>query len=130
MNTKYKVVKVGIMPLKDYKKRTIAIAKGEHKPHKGEPKLWFPSIKSFANVLSEQNQALLRLIVDLEPKSISELETPTGRKANNLLRTLRTLENYGFVKLEEGQGRQGRAPLIPKVLYNKADVEISFGVTA
>lgn len=123
-----KIVKVGIMSLKDYKKRTIAIAKGEYKPQKGEPKIWFQSIKSFANVLSEQNQELLRLIVDLEPKSISELESPTGRKANNLLRTLRTLENYGFVKLEEGLAKQGRAPLIPRVLYSKADVEINFGV--
>lgn len=130
MSVQNRVVRVGIMSLKDYKKRTILIAKGEYKPHKGEPKIWFPSIKSAASILSEQNQALLRLIVDIEPQSISELETSTGRKANNLLRTLRTLENYGFVKLEEGKGKQGKAPLIPKVLYSKADVEINFGVTA
>lgn len=73
------------MPLKEYKKRTLTIANGEYKPHKAEPKIWFPSLKSFANVLSERNQELLRLIVDLEPKSISELEAPTGRKPNNLL---------------------------------------------
>jgi hypothetical protein len=31
---KNKVVKIGIMPLEDFKKRTIAIAKGEFKPKK------------------------------------------------------------------------------------------------
>lgn len=116
--------------LKITKSARLRLRRGNISPIKENLKSGFPSIKSFANVLSEQNQALLRLIVDLEPKSISELETPTGRKANNLLRTLRILENYGFVKLEEGQGKQGRAPLIPKVLYNKADVEINFGINA
>lgn len=116
----HKVVKVGIMLLDDFKKRTIAIAKGEYKPKKNEPKIWFNSIKSLANVLSEENQELLKLIVETHPKSIKELENVTGRKANNLLRTLRTMESYGFVKLTEGKSGRGRTPLIPEVLYSSA----------
>jgi predicted transcriptional regulator len=126
MNGKYKTIKVGIMPLEEFKKRTIAIAKGKYKPKKTEPKTWFNSIKSLANILSEENQRLLKLIADIHPQSIKELEGVTGRKANNLLRTLRTMENYGFVKLMEGKQGKGRTPLIPKVVYEMVDVEINF----
>jgi len=62
MNTTLKTVKVGIMPLEEFKKRTIAIAKGEYKSIQDEPKIWFPSIKSLASVLSQENQELLKLI--------------------------------------------------------------------
>jgi len=122
-----KKAKIGVMPLEAFKKRTIAIAKGDYKPKRGEPKIWFNSMKSLAHVLSEENQALLRLIIDEEPQSVSELEPLTGRKANNLLRTLRTMENYGFVRLVKGEvGSKGRAPLVPKVIYDVADIEINF----
>lgn len=124
--TKYRVVKVGIMPLDQFKKRTIAIAKGQYTPKKDEPKIWFRSIKSLANVLSEENQHLLKLIIETQPKSIKELENITGRTANNLLRTLRMMENYGFVKLKEGKSTRGRAPLIPEVVYSSAEIEFDF----
>ena len=126
MHVKPKVVKVGIMSLDQFKKRTIAIAKGHYKPKKNEPKIWFHSIRSLANVLSEQNQLLLKLIVETQPKSIKELEAVTGRTANNLLRTLRMMENYGFVKLKAGIGRRGRAPLVPEVVYSAAEIELDF----
>lgn len=123
----HRIVRVGIMPLNQFKKRTIAIAKGEYKPHKNEPKIWFPSMKSLANVLSEENQELLKLILETHPKSIKELENTTGRSANNLLRTLRTMEIYGFVKLKEGEsGGRGRTPLIPEVIYSGVEVEVDF----
>jgi predicted transcriptional regulator len=123
---KHKVVKVGIMPLEQFKERTIAIAKGKIKPKKGEPKIWFRSMKSLAHVLSEENQELLKLIIETQPQSIKELENITGRKANNLLRTLRTMESYGFVKLREGLGGRGRAPLVPEVVYDSAEIEVDF----
>jgi predicted transcriptional regulator len=124
--TTHKIVKVGVMPLDQFKKRTIAIAKGKYKPKKDEPKIWFRSMKSLAHVLSEDNQALLKLIVETRPKSISDLENSTGRSANNLLRTLRMMESYGFVKLTEGVGARGKAPLIPKVIYSGVEVEVEF----
>lgn len=126
MNIKHRIVKVGIMPLDQIKKRTIAIAKGEYKPKAGEPKIWFTSIRSFAQILSEENQKLLKLIITTRPQSIKELEDITGRSANNLLRTLRQMENYGFVKLKEGISKRGRAPLIPEVIYSGAEVEVDF----
>ena len=99
MGDQMKMIKIGIMPQKDIRKRTIAIASGQYIPKPGEPKVWFSSIKSLAQVLSDENQALLRVIFETEPNSISELEAKTGRKVSNLSRSLKTLANYGFVEL-------------------------------
>ena len=52
---KVKIIIVGIMPLSEYKKRTIAIAKGEYKIKADEPKVWFESVKSMAQILSNEN---------------------------------------------------------------------------
>jgi predicted transcriptional regulator len=124
--TTHKVVKVGVMSLERFKQRTMAIAKGEYKPIKSEPKIWFQSMKSLAHVLSEENQSLLKLITEIQPPSIKALAEVTGRKANNLLRTLRTMENYGFVKLMEGNSvGGGRLPLIPKVIYQEAAIQVN-----
>ena len=125
MKSHLKKISIGIMSLEDYKNRTIAIARGEYRPQKDEPKIWFRSIKSLAYILSEENQRLLKLIITQKPQSVSELEPLTGRKANNLLRTLRTLEQYGFVNLIKGKiGERGRTPLIPEVLCDIANVQI------
>ena len=120
-----KKVKIGIMPIETFKQYTIDIAKGKYTRKQSDPTIWFPSIKSLAHVLSEENQALLRLIADHQPNSIAELEPLTGRKANNLLRTLRTMEGYGLVRLEALRRNRGRPALAPRVIYDKAAVEIS-----
>jgi len=59
---KSKTLNIGILSKTDYIKRTIAIAKGEYKPESDEPKVWFESIKSLAQVLSNENQELLKTI--------------------------------------------------------------------
>ncbi len=46
-----KIMKIGIISKEDYKKRTIAIAKGEYNPRKTEPKIWFESMESLGQVL-------------------------------------------------------------------------------
>ncbi len=96
-----RVMKVGIISKEDYIKRTLAIAKGDYKPRKSEPKVWFESIKSMSQVLSSENQKLLRVIIDHKPHSITELEKITSRKKSNLSRTLKTLEKYGIVELKK-----------------------------
>ena len=45
------------------------------------------SMKSLAEVLSDDNRALLHVIKDFQPKSISSLAELTGRKPGNLSRT-------------------------------------------
>lgn len=57
---KSKTLTIGILSKADYIKRTIAIAKGEYKPKEDEPKVWFESIKSVVQVLSNENQELLK----------------------------------------------------------------------
>jgi len=99
-----KMMKIGIISKEDYRRRTIAIAKGEHKPGKDAPKIWFESMESLGQVLSGQNQKLLRLIKDSNPASLTELETISGRKKSNLSRTLKTLSNYGIVDLVKEKG--------------------------
>lgn len=123
-----KSIKVGIMPLRDIKARTIAIARGQYKPAPDEPKVWFTSLKSLASVLSEDNQALLQAIRDNNPESIAELEQITGRAASNLTRTLHTLELYGLVELQPApvKGKGGRAPVRPVVLADGVDFQLSF----
>jgi predicted transcriptional regulator len=116
-----KVLKVGILSKDDYKRRTIAIAKGEYSPRKGEPKVWFESIQSLAQILSSQNQELLRTIEEQEPSSLKELEELTGRKTSNLSRTLHTLESYGIVELR-------RAERAIRPIVKATNFEVEFGL--
>jgi len=96
-----KIVNVGIMNFEAFRQRTLAIAKGEYKPKKNEPKIWFNSIKVFAEVLCTENLELLSLIDTIKPATIKELVQHTGRKASNLSRTLHNLERYNIVSLEK-----------------------------
>lgn len=118
---KTKLLKVGIMSKEEYVKRTIAIAKGEYTPKTDEPKVWFESVKSLAQVLSAENQALLKLIIENKPQSITELEELSGRKKSNLSRTLKTLERYGIVELH-----QKNRSIMPEV--KATDFRIEFGI--
>ncbi|WNV04016.1 winged helix DNA-binding protein [Candidatus Methylospira mobilis] len=94
-----KAIRIGIMPQERIRERVLSIARGEYKPKPSEPKIWFTSMRSLAEVLSDENRALLKLIKEAEPQSIASLAEITGRKASNLSRTLRTMSNYGFVEM-------------------------------
>jgi len=95
------VMKVGIISKEEYRQRTIAIAKGEYVPKHGEPKIWFESLQSMAQVLSSENQELLKIIIDRKPSSLKELEEMTGRKSSNLSRTLKLMASFGIIALEK-----------------------------
>jgi predicted transcriptional regulator len=103
---------VGIATLEEYKARTLAIARGELKTGPKDPKIWFNSIESFAKVLSERNRELLGVIAETKPASLQELAERTGRAKSNLSRTLKTMERYGLVAFERGNGRN-MAPRTP-----------------
>ena len=117
----HKTMKIGILSREKYKKRTIAIAKGEYKPKRGEPKVWFESVQSMAQVLSSENQELLRIISDREPESLKELELLSGRKRSNLSRTLKTMSRYGIVELV----KQDRTV---KPVVKATDFKVEFGL--
>lgn len=94
-----KKLMIGIMPETEMRQRVLAIARGEYKPKANEPKIWFSSMKSMAEVLSDENRALLKLIQTSQPESISSLAELTGRKQSNLSRTLKTMSSYGIVEM-------------------------------
>ena len=102
-----KAVVIGILPQARIRERMLAIARGEYKPRPGEPRIWFTSMRSLAEVLSDENRALLRVIRDAKPASITSLADMTGRKPGNLSRTLKTMSNYGFVEMRR-ENRQVR----------------------
>jgi predicted transcriptional regulator len=115
-------LKVGIASLEQYKARTVAIARGDYKPSLDEPKVWFQSIESLSQVLSEKNRALLALIASTEPESVNELALRTGRAKSTLSRTLKTLEQYGLIHFEKGPGRR----MAPRANYSGVSLEMSF----
>ncbi len=116
-----KTLKIGIATYDEMKARTMAIARGDYKPAKGEPKVWFTSLESFAKVLSERNRELLALIAQRRPDSLTELAVLTGRNKSNLSRTLKTMSRYGLVELDRGQ----RGKLIPHVPYEQVRLDMS-----
>lgn len=107
------------MPEKEFRARTLAIARGLYKPKPGEPKIWFSSFRSLAEVLSEKNVELLRVMADQEPQSISELAKAIRRKPGNVHRTLKMLANAGLVALEPGRGKTVR----PVARYAQVKIE-------
>ncbi len=96
-----KVIKIGIAPQETIRERILAIAKGELKPKASDPKIWFTSMRSLSQVLSDENRMLLDVIRTARPASISELADITGRKQSNLSRTLKTMSRYGLVTMEK-----------------------------
>jgi predicted transcriptional regulator len=90
---------IGIAPQNQIRERMLAIVRGDYKPKRGEPKIWFTSMRSLAEVLSDENRALLHVIREAKPQSITELAQATGRKPGNLSRTLRTMSHYGIVEM-------------------------------
>jgi len=118
-----KVLHIGIISYEDYKKRTMAISRGEYRPQPDEPKIWFESLQSMAQVLSNENQLLLKTILERKPDSLKELEAVTGRSSSNLSRTLKTMARYGIVKMEKV--RRNIKPIV-----EATDFTVQFGLYA
>jgi predicted transcriptional regulator len=113
-----RTITIGIMTQDKMRARALAIAKGQYKPKAGEPKIWFPSMRSVAEVLSDENRALLHVIRESQPNSLGELSQLTGRQVSNLSRTLKTMSNYGLIKLKRSDSGKQVRPIV-KVLEFK-----------
>jgi predicted transcriptional regulator len=119
-----KQVNVGIMPLKDFQAYTKAIVTGKHKRKRGEPKIWFSSMASLAQVLSDQNRELLSLIAEQKPESITELARLSDRSQSNLTRTLKKMEGYGLVTMKTGK-HGSKQPFVPY-----SDIVLDMSITS
>jgi len=51
---------IGIASQQAIRTRAVAIARGDHLPSPNEPKVWFTSMRSLAEVLSDDTLATLR----------------------------------------------------------------------
>lgn len=113
-------LKVGIADYDEMKAHTMRIARGEEKPAADDPKVWFTSTESFAQVLSSGNRELLRVIAEQAPGSLEELAEITGRAKSNLSRTLKKMSGYGLIRMERGEGRK----LVPKVVHDRVELDL------
>jgi len=121
----------------EFKDHTLAIARSERRVQPGDPKIWsepvvrgdragagvrFTSLEAGAKLLSARNRALLRTIVEREPKSVTELAAMTGRAEQNVLRTLNKLAMAGVVRLTRGEGRAKRPILAARKVHIEIDL--------
>ena len=116
-----KKVRIGIASHEELRGRAMEIARGERKRRSSDPKIWFTSLESLAKVLSEPNQRLLKVIDERHPTTLKELERLTGRKVSNLSRTLKTMSQYGLVKLHRGK----RGAVRPEVLIKAVHMDLA-----
>ncbi|OJW53912.1 MAG: transcriptional regulator [Alphaproteobacteria bacterium 41-28] len=115
------ILRVGIAPYEKIKEKTLAIARGEYKPLPSDPKIWFSSIESLAQIFSTRNKLLLEIIAQSKPQSMTELAQLSGRQKSNLSRTLKTMEHYGLVKLN----RKKSGEIRPSVTFDHLRVDLS-----
>ncbi|SHF10530.1 Predicted transcriptional regulator [Modicisalibacter ilicicola DSM 19980] len=115
-----KTMKIGIMNRDEFRRRTIAIAKGDYRPAADEPKVWFDSVESMSQMLSTRNLELLRIIGEHKPQSLGELSSITGRKKESLSRTIKKMSEYGLVSIKEGP----RHSKIPELVAEGFEVRL------
>ena len=58
-----KIVKIGIASQEEIRERVLAIAKGELKPKKSNPKIWFTSLESLTRTMDKNFTTGLNSIV-------------------------------------------------------------------
>lgn len=119
-----KTLKIGIAPRDVIARYTRDVVAGRRRRSADDPDIWFTSVESFAKVLSDRNRQLLALIAERRPTSIDALAAASGRAKSNLSRTLHTMERYGLVRLEKGEGRK----IKPVVTFDR--VELRLGLAA
>src|SRR3990167_1822360 len=119
MNTR--VVKVGIMSPAEMREYTMKIARGEIKPDPDASKIFFPTLRAFAEALNGENKMLLDAINTHRPESIAALAEIVQRDAGNVSRALKRLEERGLVRFENGASATQKKPV---VLYDKLVMEM------
>lgn len=100
MNTR--VVKVGIMSPAEMREYTMKIARGEIKPDPDASKIFFPTLRAFAEALNGENKMLLDAINTHRPESIAAPAGIVQRDAGNVSRAPKRLEERGIVRFENG----------------------------
>jgi predicted transcriptional regulator len=119
-------LRIGVATRAEMRARTLAVARGELRVGPGDPRVWFSSMESLAQILSVPNRALLDTIRRARPGSLAELAGLSGRQPSNLSRTLRTMAKYGLVDLARGP----RGRLIVSVPYDRLELDLPLAQAA
>jgi predicted transcriptional regulator len=104
-----RTLKIGIASRDEMKARTMAIARGECRPSPDDPKVWFTSVESLAQVLSTKNRLLLELIARSKPASMADLARLTVRRPSNLSRTLSAMQELQHQRQDDAGDLRGDA---------------------
>ncbi|WP_347332722.1 MarR family transcriptional regulator [Marinimicrobium locisalis] len=110
--------KIGVMREDLIRKRLLAIAQGTYKPLEDEPKVWYASFNAISRILCQENIDLLRMIAAEKPETVTELAELSGRAKSNLSKTLKSLSDKGFVRLEPSRGKTLR----PVAIYTDFEI--------
>lgn len=94
----HKVLKIGIATVQEQRARSLAIAAGTRKRGDDEPNVWFPSVTAMAQVLSDDNMALLKAVREQRPDSMDTLAKVVGKQTPNVSRSLHAMAEYGLIK--------------------------------
>jgi len=113
-------LRIGIRTYQEAREQMLAIARGEAKADPNAPQVWVTSLASLAQILNDENRALLRLIGERNPVSLTNLAALSGRSVPSLSRTLATLESYGLVEMVE----HGRAKA-PRLAATRIEIVLS-----
>ncbi|WMY76540.1 transcriptional regulator [Buttiauxella selenatireducens] len=117
--------RIGIMQNELIQKHMLAIVSGKYQRAPDEPKIWFTSLNALGQILNPENIALLRLIAEHQPETITELAALSNRQLSNLSVTLQTLNGYGFVDLIK-TGRK----VTPKALFTDFEIIVDSAMEA
>ncbi|CAA6606349.1 conserved hypothetical protein [Rhodospirillaceae bacterium LM-1] len=112
-------LRIGIRSHQEAKAHLLAIARGQAKRAKNEPTVWLTSLASLAQLLNEENMALLGTIRDGKPASLTELAEITGRSLPSLSRTLAKMEEYGLIEIAEA----GRSKA-PRLTFDRLEIVV------
>lgn len=84
--------------------------------------IYFTSLEAMRKILTEKRLELLRAIKENEPESVYELSKIVKRDIKNVNEDLELLKSIGLVSMT--RARKGRERLIPRVNYDKIQLEI------
>jgi predicted transcriptional regulator len=84
--------------------------------------IYFTSLEAMRKILTEKRLEVLRAIKEKEPESIYELSKIVKRDIKNVNEDLELLKSIGLVSMS--RARKGRERVIPRVNYDKIQLEI------
>lgn len=94
-----KILTIGIATAADRRARFLSIASGTLRAEPNDPKTWFPSVAELADVLSDENLALLKIIRERQPASLAELARAVGKPQSEVTRSVRAMSQFRSVNL-------------------------------